>query len=149
LPFIKKSPKQTLTNSYIFVDDKNCAPHIQRFESPPIKYAKGVKVHFGQWHERIFRYNKYYSYSRSPFLINDIYGRFLFDHPAFFDERMLLEDIYMLHYKNFKVEEAKKRLEMYDQYDDGHHKHDEEWETLIKNSFEYKGNHPQEIKNLL
>lgn len=140
--------KHILTNSYIFLDNEYCAPHIQRKQSPPFFYADGINIHFGQWHERIFRYNKFYSYKRSPFLVNDIYGRFVFNDLAYFGERMLLPDVYMLHYKNFKRAEAEKRTEMYDTYGDGV-KHDTEWEELEKNKIKYEGEHPKEILNLL
>lgn len=142
-----KELKLTLTNSYIFIDDKFCAPHIQRKQSPPFKFNKNAQVHFGQWHERIFRYNKWYSYHRSPFLVNDFYGRFLYNDEIYFGERELLSDVYMLHYKNFKLAEAKKRTEMYDEYGDGV-KHDDEWNILDEHKFEYKGEHPKEIMDI-
>lgn len=142
-----KDLKLTLTNSYIFLDDKYCAPHLKRIQSQPFKFAKGVDVHFGQWHERIFRYSPWYSYRRSPFLINDFYGRFLYNDEIYYGERMLLEDVYMLHYKNFKREEAEKRTMMYDTYDDGV-KHDTEWDELEKTKIEYEGEHPPQIERL-
>lgn len=143
-----KDLKLTLTNSYIFFDNKHCAPHIKRIQSPPFNFAKDVKVHFGEWHERIFRYDLWYSYKRSPFLINDFYGRFLYNDEVYYGERMLLDDVYMLHYKNFKREEAEKRTMMYDAYDDGI-QHSGEWDELEKNKIEYKGKHPEQIEKML
>ena len=35
-----KDLKHTLTNSYIFLDGKHCAPHIQRIQSQPFPYYK-------------------------------------------------------------------------------------------------------------
>ena len=141
-----KNLKLTLTNSYIFMDKNYCAPHIQR-QQGIVKFNKKIDIHYGQFHERIFRYNRWYGYGISPFLINDFYGRFLFDNPVYFGERVLLNNIHMLHYKNFKLEEAKKRTMMYDKYDDGI-EHMEEWDILEKNKIEYKGEHPIEILKL-
>lgn len=142
-----KDLKLTLTNSYIFLDGKHCAPHIRRIQSQPFPFSKDVVVHFGEWHERIFRYNKWYSYHRSPFLINDFFGRFLYNDEIYYNERMLIPDIHMLHYKNFKLGEAKKRTELYDTYGDGV-KHDTEWATLEGTKIEYKGEHPKKISEL-
>ena len=143
-----KDLKLTLTNSYIFLDKEYCAPHIRRKQSPPMAFSKDLNIHFGEWHERIFRYNKYYSYLVSPFLVNDLYGRFIFNDPYYFNERQLLSDVYILHYKNFKMDEAKKRLEMYNEYGDGV-KHDDEFQQLEKDKIKYEGEHPKEIGDLL
>jgi len=143
-----KHLKLTLTNSYIFLDKEYCAPHIQRKQSPPMEFNKQGAIHFGEWHERIFRYNKYYSYLVSPFLVNDLYGRFIFSDAFYYDERIIIKDVFMLHYKNFKMDEAKKRLEMYDEYKDGV-KHDDEFEILNKNKIKYEGEHPKQIGELL
>lgn len=143
-----KNLKYTLTNSYIFLDGKHCAPHIQRFQSKPFPYCDNITVQFGQWHERIFRYNKWYSYHRSPFLVNDFYGRFLYNDEIYYNERALFPEVYLLHYKNFKRAEAEKRMQMYDSYRDGV-KHDDEWDILEKNKFEYKGEHPPQITKML
>jgi len=138
----------TLTNSYIFLDNEHCAEHIKRKQSPPFPFTEGVEVHFGEWHERIFRYSKWHSYQRSPFLINDLYGRFLYNDPNYYGDRVLLKDVFMLHYKNFKMEEAKKRVQMYDEYDDGV-KHDDEWDILNKDKIKYEGEHPIEVQELM
>ena len=143
-----KDLKLTLTNSYIFLDDRFCAPHIKRIQSAPIRFNKDVNVHFGEWHERIFRYDPWYSYQRSITLINDFYGRFLYNSEVYYGERLLFPDIYMLHYKNFKRAEAEKRIEMYNSYGDNVD-HSDEWQILEKSKLEYKGEHPQQILKLL
>lgn len=143
-----KDLKYILTNSYIFLDGKYCAPHIQRFQSKPFPYSDNITVQFGQWHERIFRYNKWYSYHRSPFLINDFYGRFLYNDEIYYNERLLFPEVYLLHYKNFKRNEAEKRTQMYDTFGDGID-HSDEWNILEKNKFEYKGEHPPQIAKML
>jgi len=144
----KKDLKHTLLNSYIFLDDKNCAPHVQRKESQPIAYNRDTTIHLGEWHERVFRYNKYYAYDRSPFVINDIWGRFIISDSAYFGDRVLLPDTYMLHYKNFKMDEAKARHEMYKERGDTAD-YDEEWKILEECKLEYKGHHPKEVEKLL
>ena len=144
-----KDLKLTLTNSYIFLDNKHCAPHIQRKQGDGIFFNKQIpQLFMGQYHERIFRYNKFYSYHISPFLINDIYGRFIFADEIYCDDRILLDDVFMLHYKNFKREEAEKRTQLYDTYGDGV-KHDTEWDELEQNKILYEGEHPAHIKRLL
>lgn len=143
-----KDLKLTLTNSYIFLDNEYCAPHLRRIQSPPFKFNKTVNVHFGEWHERIFRYSKWYSYHRSPFLINDFYGRFLYNDEIYYNERRLYPEIFMLHYKNFKRDEAEKRTDMYDKYGDGV-MHDTEWDMLEKSKNGYAGKHPPQIAKLL
>lgn len=143
----KKNLKLTLLNSYIFLDDEYCAPHIQRHQGE-VKFNLETNIGYGQFHERIFRYNKYYGYRISPFLVNDFYGRFIFDNSAYFNERVLLEDMYILHYKNFKMEESKKRHEMYKERGDKFN-YDEEWKILEQNKIKYEGEHPREIQKLL
>ena len=137
----------TLLNSYIFLDNEYCAPHIQRDEGG-VKFGLDLNINLGQYHERIFRYNKFYGYKRSPFLINDIFGRFILSNSCYFNDRMLFEDKYILHYKNFKIEEAKARHKMYkergDKIDYGN-----EWKELDKNKFKYEGEHPSQIMKLL
>ena len=144
----KKDLKHILTNSYIFLDNEMCAPHVQRKESAPIAYNQNTTLHLGEWHERIFRYNKWYAYDKSPFIINDIWGRFIISDSAYFGDRFLLPDTYILHYKNFKMEEAKARLKMYKERGD---KADyvEEWEILEEHKKKYEGKHPEEIMRLL
>jgi len=141
--------KSTVTNSYIFLDNEHCAPHIQRKQGPPFAFSKQHnQLHMGMFHERIFRYSKWYSYNVSPFLVNDLYGRFIFSNEIYYDDRVILEDVFMLHYKNFKREEATKRMEMYNTYGDGI-KHDDEWDILEKNKILYDGEHPLQITKLL
>jgi len=143
-----KDLKLTVTNSYIFLDNEHCAPHIQHVDGGSVKFNKTWTFNVGQWHERIFRYNKFYSYNRSPFIINDIYGRFIFMDSAYFGEREILPDIYQLHYKNFKITEQKARHEMYKKRGDKAD-YDKEWELLEKNKIKYEGKHPIEIERLL
>jgi len=147
-----KNLKLTATNSLIFLDNEYCAKHIQRNQGTfafDLDDNGNVRtVNFGQWHERIFRYNEYYRYDASPFLINDMYGRFIFSHQIYFNERKLFPEIYMLHYKNFKRAEAEKRTEMYNTYNDNV-KHDTEWDELELKKFKYDGEHPEQIKRLL
>jgi len=149
LMYVKdKDLKLTVTNSYIFLDNKYCAPHVQHVDGGAIKFNKKWTFHLGQWHERIFRYNKFFSYSRSPFIINDIYGSFIFMDSGYFGEREVLPSIYQLHYKNFKMKEARERHEMYKERGDTAD-YDKEWETLENTKIEYKGKHPIEIEALL
>lgn len=143
-----KDLKLTITNSYIFLDNKHCAPHVQHIDGGPVKFNKEWTFNIGQWHERIFRYNKFYAYHRSPFLINDIYGRFIFMDSAYFGEREIVPDVYMLHYKNFKMKEAHERHEMYKARGDTAD-YDKEWKTLENTKFLYEGSHPLEIEGLL
>jgi len=143
----KKHLKLTLLNSYIFLDNEHCAPHIQRMEGE-VKFNLEGNIHFGQWHERVFRYNKFYGYRKSPFLINDLYGAFLYADSSYFNERIVLPDMYILHYKNFKMEEAKARHEMYKERGDKQD-YNAEWETLEKNKIKYEGEHPSQIMRLL
>jgi len=75
-------------------------------------------------------------------------GEFIFTDSTYFGEREILPDIYQLHYKNFKMDEAKARHKMYKERGDAAD-YDKEWELLEKNKFEYKGEHPIEIKRLL
>lgn len=137
----------TVLNSYIFLDEEHCAPHVQRHEGI-VKFGLDQDIQFGQYHERVFRYNKFYGYTRSPFLINDIFGRFIFSDSAYFNDRLLFDDRYILHYKNFKIEEAKARHKMYEERGDKI-VYDEEWKELEKNKFKYEGEHPSQIKKLL
>lgn len=143
-----KNIKLTVTDSLIFLDDEYCAPHIRRKQGQPFIFnLKNPEFYMGMFHERIFRYNKYYSYRRGPYLINDIYGRYIFEDPIYIDDRMLIEDVKMLHYKNFKLQEAKERTKMYKEYD--FIDHSDEWDILEKNKFKYEGEHPKQIKELL
>jgi len=93
-----KDLKLTPTNSYIFLDNTYCASHIHHVDGGPVKFNKKWTFNLGQWHERIFRYNKFYSYDRSPFLINDLMGEFIFTSSAYFGEREILPTTYQLHY---------------------------------------------------
>ena len=140
--------KLILTNSYIFLDNEFCAPHIQRKEGRPVEFNKNLKLWHGQYHERIFRYNKFYGYNVSPFLINDLFGRNLVNNPIYFGERELRDDIYLLHYKQFKLSEAKERHKMYKKRGDKHD-YNKEWKLLEKNKIRYEGKHPIEIKKLI
>lgn len=142
-----KNLKLTLLNSYIFLDNEYCAAHIQRNQGE-VKFNLTRNISYGQFHERVFRYNKYYGYRRNPFLINDFYGRFIFDNSAYFNERIVLDDMYILHYKNFKMEEAKARHKMYEERGDKFN-YSEEWKLLEENKIKYEGEHPREIKKLL
>lgn len=145
---VDKNLKETSTNSYIFLDNKYCTPHLMPSDQGFVNFNKNQGlIQLGQWHERIFRYNKYYSYKWSPFLINDLYGRFIFTDVAYFDERLILPNVYILHYKNFKLKEAKERQAMYTTFDNKDY--NLEWDILEKNKIEYKGEHPIEIKELL
>lgn len=144
-----KDLRLTLTNSYIFLDNEYCCPHIMPPSGNIVKFNMEYDlIQYGQWHERIFRYNKFYSYRLSPFLINDIYGGFPFSNSAYFDDRIIVPDIYILHYKNFKMDEAKKRHEMYKERGDKAD-YNLEWDVLEKNKFKYKGEHPLEIQKLM
>ena len=145
---INKDLKLTLTNSYIFLDNEHCCSHLMNTGYENIEFNKKYFLTLGHWHERIFRYNKFYQYTRSPFLINDYIGRFIFTNSAFFNERELLPDMYILHYKNFKMKEAKERHKMYKERGDKAD-YDAEWQILNANKFKYKGEHPIEIKELI
>lgn len=140
--------KHVITDSLIFLNDRQCAPHVRRKEGKPFNYTKDEKIWHGQFHERIFKYNKYYSYDLSPFLINDLLGRFIFNDPAYVGDRIIRDDVKMLHYKNFKREKAEKRHQMYKERGDKEN-YDEEWETLERNAIIYDGNHPPEIEDLI
>lgn len=140
----RKNLKLTVTDSLIFLDDEYCSPHIRRKEGNPFLFNKNRYMWFGQFHERIFRYNKYYGYERSPFLINDIFKRFIFSDPVYIGDRILTEDVKMLHYKNFKMKEAKKRHEMYKERGDKED-YTQEWKILEENKFKYEGEHPKEV----
>lgn len=140
--------KLVLTNSYIFLDNKFCAPHIQRKQGNPIEFNKDLKIWHGQFHERIFRYSPFYGYNVSPFIINDLFGRNLFNNPIYYGERTLRDDIYLLHYKNFKMGESKERLEMYEKRGDKAD-YKKEWKILNKNKIRYEGKHPVEIERLI
>ena len=138
----------TLTNSLIFLDNEHCCVHVMNSAGGHVKYNRQFVITMGHWHERIFRYSKYNRYRRSPFLVNDYLGRFPFSDSAYFDDRMLIPDIYIMHYKNFKMEEAKKRHEMYKERGDKAD-YSLEWDILESNKFKYKGEHPQEIMELM
>ena len=144
-----KDLKLTVTNGYIFLDDEHCAPYYMPTDGAYIEFNTTHKIiQMTQWHERIFRYNKYYSYLRSPFIINDIYGRFIFNDSVYFNERELLPNIYQLHYKNFKMQEQKERHEMYKRRGDTAD-YNLEQVILEKNKFKYNGEHPIEIQRIL
>ena len=81
-------------------------------------------------------------------MINDFYGRFLYNAEIYYGERLLFPDIYMLHLKHVKLKEAKKRTAMYDTYGDSVD-HSDEWSILEKNKIEYKGEFPKEIRHLM
>jgi len=142
-----KNLKLVLTNSHIFLDNEFCAPHVQRKDGNPIEFNKGLQIWHGQFHERIFRYDKFYSYKITPFLVNDLYGRCPFNHPIYYGERELRDDIYLLHYKQFKLAEAKERQKIYHEQDNKDY--DKEWRELKKNKIRYEGKHPIEIERLM
>jgi len=143
----KKDLVLTLLNSYIFLDNEFCAPHIQRSEGE-VKFNLEGTVQYGQWHERVFRYNKFYSYRKSPFLVNDLFGGFLYSNSSYFNERIVLPEMYILHYKNFKMAEAKARHDMYKERGDKQD-YNAEWVELEKNKIKYEGEHPSQILKLL
>jgi len=143
-----KNLKLSIFNSYIFLDNKYCCPHVMFSEGGMVEFSQRCNIQIGHWHERIFRYNKFNNYGRSPFLINDYLGRFMFTDSAYFDDRILVPDMYMLHYKNFKMEEARKRHDMYKERGDKAD-YNLEWDILEKNKSIYYGNHPKEIQEML
>lgn len=136
-----------VTDSLIFLDKDHCAPHIRR-KQQKIKFNDDVEIYTGQFHERVFRYNKYYGYDISPFLVNDLYNRFLFTDLTYYNRRVLDTDIKILHYKNFKKQEAKKRHEMYKDRGDSED-YDDERVKLNEKKFKFEGNHPPEIEGIL